>query len=56
MEKIKLTFTRKEKETKSVYWGMSGLEPASTLLPVFPTSTVPLSYTDTFHVSESLQN
>ena len=35
---------------------MSGLEPASTRLPISSASTVPLSCTDTLSVSESLQN
>ena len=35
---------------------MSGLEPAPTRLHIFSASTVPLNYTDTLIVSESLQN
>jgi len=56
MEKVKLTFTRKEKETRSVHWWKSGLETAPTRLSISSASTVPLSYTDTLYVCKSLQN
>jgi len=53
----KINFYQEEKSTTKMYTSTSGLETASARGPrPFVASTVPLSYTDTLHGCESLQN